>query len=535
VGLSGVFQGGSSRTLTVTGPVSVAVDGGGVRTDTVVPVGATAIVANLTAVDPTGRGFVSIRPGDAGGVPSTSSLNVTAGLTVANSVTVQLDDEGRVDLFYHRAGATTHLLLDIVGYYLEGQGVPGSAGPPGPEGPEGPAGPAGPPGADGTDGAAGPAGADGANGPVSGSACSAAGIDGTVTSGFNVNGVFEVRCLRPIVTTVAGAFRKSGQVDGIGSEVRFSSSQKLVFDQAGNLWTGDFCRILKISGLSPDFEFYPSGRVETVYDDQCVSEGLNGAPDMVFDQEGNLYVVDGDGSKVAKVTDPGTPDMVVSTFAGSELYGYADGNGTSALFRFIRAIAIDASGNLYVADDDWIRKITPSADVTTIAGRVDDGAPYVSEGDPFEVDVHGTFAMAFDASGDLYLSQGDFNRILKISDPGEPGSTVTRVAGNAAGTGGYNDGPVADALFKFQEHLWFDGSGDLYVADCENNRIRKITEPGTADAVVSTIAGSGNYGIADGLAMDAEFACPWGLAGDPLGVLYVMDSDWPGGVLRRIG
>ncbi|MFZ8996969.1 MAG: hypothetical protein ACO3D0_01220, partial [Ilumatobacteraceae bacterium] len=166
-----------------------------------------------------------------------------------------------------------------------------------------------------------------------------------MTSGFNVNGVFEVRCLRPIVTTVAGAFGERNQkVDGIGSEVRFLGSQALVFDQAGNLWTGDGCRILKISGLSAGFEFYPSGRVETVYDDDCVSEGLNGAPDMVFDQEGNLYVVDGDGSKVAKVTDPGTPDMVVSTFAGSELYGYADGNGTSALFRSAYTIAIDASG-----------------------------------------------------------------------------------------------------------------------------------------------------------------------------------------------
>jgi YVTN family beta-propeller protein len=131
VGLAGVFQGGTARKLKVTGPVEVALAGGGTTTATVVPTGATAIVANLTAVRPTGQGYVAIRPGDATGIPSTSNLNVTPGGVFPNLVTVQLDTQGRVDLFYSRTGSSTDLLLDIVGYYLEGQGTPGPEGPPG--------------------------------------------------------------------------------------------------------------------------------------------------------------------------------------------------------------------------------------------------------------------------------------------------------------------------------------------------------------------------------------------------------------------
>jgi len=137
VGLSGQFAGGTSRKLRVTGTVAVALPDGGTGSATVVPTGATAIVANLTAVRPSGKGYVSIRPGDATGTPSTSSLNVTAGEVFPNAVTVKLDSQGRVNLFYSAEGATTDLLLDIVGYYLDGGAAPGPEGPPGPPGPPG--------------------------------------------------------------------------------------------------------------------------------------------------------------------------------------------------------------------------------------------------------------------------------------------------------------------------------------------------------------------------------------------------------------
>jgi len=168
VGLDGPLRTGVSRRLDVTGTVPIATSDTTTSTGSPVPAGATAIVANVTVVAPTAIGWVSVRPGDATGTPTTSSLNIAApGVVVPNAVTVGLPASGpgagHVDLYYHgaEAGSTTHLLVDIVGYYLptstgggggqgeQGPGDQGPAGPRGPAGPEGPEGPPGPPGADG--------------------------------------------------------------------------------------------------------------------------------------------------------------------------------------------------------------------------------------------------------------------------------------------------------------------------------------------------------------------------------------------------
>lgn len=119
LGLAGPFASGVGRDLTVTGVVSVGDGDGGSTAQEIVPAEATAIVANVTAVNPTGRGWVAVRPGDATGVPSTSSLNVQVGLAVPNSVTVGVDPSGRIELYYFsRSGGSVDLVVDIVGYYI---------------------------------------------------------------------------------------------------------------------------------------------------------------------------------------------------------------------------------------------------------------------------------------------------------------------------------------------------------------------------------------------------------------------------------
>ena len=161
VGLDGAFRGNTSRKLDITGTIDYVASTNpdfspNISRKIVVPDGATAIVANLTVTQPTNTGFVSIRPGTATGTPSTSNINIPApGSDIPNSVTVELPTTGplagHVDLYYNPVGATTHLIMDIVGYYTEGTGTPGPAGPAGPEGPEGPTGPEGPEGPAGTD------------------------------------------------------------------------------------------------------------------------------------------------------------------------------------------------------------------------------------------------------------------------------------------------------------------------------------------------------------------------------------------------
>jgi hypothetical protein len=138
VGLAGPFVSALSQKLQVTGPVPTTTG-----TQTPVPIGATGVLLNVTVVGPTAAGFLSVRPGDATGAPSTSSLNFRAGDIVPNSVQVGLPtagaNAGEIDITYDAygvAGPTTEVLIDVVGYMVEGAG-----GTPGPVGPVGPAGP----------------------------------------------------------------------------------------------------------------------------------------------------------------------------------------------------------------------------------------------------------------------------------------------------------------------------------------------------------------------------------------------------------
>lgn len=184
IGLAGTFVGGSSRTLDVTGSVPVVLPGNTAGTATVVPDGATAVVANVTAVRPTSTGYVSVRPGTATGTPTTSNINIpNPGGQYPNSVTVELPTSGAkagtIDLYYFSdtPGGRTHLLVDIVGYYLPGgSGIPGPAGPAGPTGPQGPAGPTG------------PAGTPGAAATAGNSTVRAADDSGAVSIAIGTNG-----------------------------------------------------------------------------------------------------------------------------------------------------------------------------------------------------------------------------------------------------------------------------------------------------------------------------------------------------------
>lgn len=159
VGLEGPLVAGQGRVLDLTGTIPVVLPGNKPGSAQLIPDGATAIVANLTAVAPTAIGYVSIRPGNAVGEPTTSNINVTQpGAVLPNSVTVPLHTDGTVNLYYFgvQPGATADVLLDVVGYYTAGG--TGPQGPPGPVGATGARGPSGPVGATGPQGPAGAAG-----------------------------------------------------------------------------------------------------------------------------------------------------------------------------------------------------------------------------------------------------------------------------------------------------------------------------------------------------------------------------------------
>ena len=233
---------------------------------------------------------------------------------------------------------------------------------------------------------------------------------------------------------------------------------------------------------------------------------FNNPGGLTLDAQGNLYVID--GTRIREISVTG----IVSTVAGNDTSGYKDGKGINAEFRGPDAIAVDAQGNLYVGDagNHYIRKITPSGDVTTLAGNGNYG---YTDGTAASAEFENPDAITVDGQGNIYIGDFATSRIRKIT----PLGMVTTIAGN---TNGFEDGPVISAAFYGPRGIAVDGGGNLYIVDCDNNRIRKIASSGE----VTTIAGNGNAGLLDGQGINAEFNLPASMAIDANGNLYVADQ-----------
>lgn len=202
-------------------------------------------------------------------------------------------------------------------------------------------------------------------------------------------------------------------------------------------------------------------------------------------------------------------EFQVSTFAGST-NGFADGTGIDAQFDYPRGITIDNAGNFYITDtgNHKIRKITPNGTVSTIAGSIEGDA----DGTGTNAQFNAPEGIAIDSQGNLYIADRDNNKIRKIT----PNGAVTTLAGNTAG---YADGTGADAQFYGPTGITVDNQDNLYVADNNNNKIRKVTQNG----VVSTVAGN-NSGDTDGTGTNAQFNGPQEITADSQGNLYIADS-----------
>jgi sugar lactone lactonase YvrE len=220
-----------------------------------------------------------------------------------------------------------------------------------------------------------------------------------------------------------------------------------------------------------------------------------------------VYIADTDNHKIRKIT----PAGVATTLAGSTTSGAADGIGTAAQFNWPNAIAVDASGTVYVADfNHKIRKITPDGIVTTLAGS---GTAGSADGTGATAQFNNPGRIAVDAGGNIYLAEINNHTIRKIT----PDGVVTTLAGST--TPGFVDGTGAAARFNTPVSVAVDPSGNVYVTDYFNHVIRKITPAG----VVTTFAGSGTPGAADGIGTDTQFRFPSGIAINALGNIYVSD------------
>jgi hypothetical protein len=212
------------------------------------------------------------------------------------------------------------------------------------------------------------------------------------------------------------------------------------------------------------------------------------------------------------VTSPYMETVVwtTSTIAGSGSPGFADGVGSLAMFISPTGVALDSFGNIYVADsrNNRIRKIEASGVVTTIAGK------YLGfvDGTGTNARFYNPTGITVDLVGNVYVSEQYQNSIRKITTSG----VVSTLAG---GNSGYADGTGSNAKFNSPLGVSVDSSGNIYVADSGNARIRKITSTG----LVTTFAGSGIPGLADGEGTNSKFKSPYGVAVDMYGNIYVAD------------
>jgi sugar lactone lactonase YvrE len=219
-------------------------------------------------------------------------------------------------------------------------------------------------------------------------------------------------------------------------------------------------------------------------------------------------------------TDQSAAYGTVSTVVGSA-QGYQNGTGTAALFYRPTAVALDAAGNMYVADsyNSVIRKVTADGITTTLAGN---GTLGYTDGAAADAQFYVPSGIAVDAAGNVFVADMGNNMIRKIT----PAGVVSTFAGN--GVAGYTNGTGTLALFNSPAGLAFDAAGNLYVADSGNNLIRMITPAG----VVTTVVGSRAAGYVNGTGIATALNKPNSIAFDAAGIMYVTEPS--NNVIRKI-
>jgi uncharacterized protein (TIGR03437 family) len=327
------------------------------------------------------------------------------------------------------------------------------------------------------------------------------------------------------ITTVAGngsaAFSGDG---GPATSASLDGPWGVAVDPAGNLYIADIYneRIRRVSG----------GTITTVAGNGSSGFAGDGGPatsaslllddsGVALDSTGNLYIADSGNYRVRRVTN-GT----ITTIAGNGTAGLSGNGGpaTAASLNAPEGVAVDSAGNLYIADvwNGQIRMVSGGT-ITTVAGTGASG--FSGEGGPATTaSLYYPFGVAVDSSGNLYIADTLNGRIRKVS-----GGTITTVAGNGNPGFSGDGGPATSALLDNPNGVSADSAGNLYIADTFNNRIRKVS-----GETIATVAGNGAPAFSGdgGPATGASLKVPAGVAVDSAGNLYIADSG--NGRIRKV-
>jgi sugar lactone lactonase YvrE len=257
-----------------------------------------------------------------------------------------------------------------------------------------------------------------------------------------------------VVTTVAGG-GPAGAIDGNGTSATFQNPAGLTVDNTGNIYVADYANhMIRKIDVSNNVTTFAGHKAPGFDNGKGTAASFAGPTDIKIDASGSLYVADFVNEAIRKIT----VDGIVSTFASVRLPVDQPG------FNFPEGIAFDQSNNLYATTSSLkIKKITPTGVVSTFAGS---GLSGSDNGPADKASFYSMFSLTVDKDGNVYVT--DNNTIRKIKSDG----SVTTVAGLS--TAGAIDGGVAIAAFNRPYGIALDKAGNIFVADMKNNLIRKI-------------------------------------------------------------
>ncbi|MFI5096581.1 MAG: NHL repeat-containing protein [Candidatus Acidiferrales bacterium] len=344
-------------------------------------------------------------------------------------------------------------------------------------------------------------------------ACSLSSCGGGSGGNFSSGGGGGQGSTPPGIYTVAGTGVSGYTGDGGPAQsAELNSPYGVSIDALGNIYIAD-------TGNRVIRKVDSSGKITTIAGNgnqgyngdgmPAVSAALYAPYRVVADRAGNVYIADYYNNRIRKVDTSGT----ITTVAGTGTQGY-NGDGipaSTAQLNFPSAVAVDASGNIYIADtwNNLIRKIDTSGMISTIAGTgfpgvLGDGGPATS------AQVYQPIGLAVDSLGNVYIADFGNSKIRKVDTSG----TINTIAGTGSIGNSGDGGPATAAFLNQPTGVAVDRAGNVYIADNQNSRVRKVDTSGTITTIVST----STSGI-------SALFFPEDVAVDAAGHVYIADNN----------
>lgn len=348
----------------------------------------------------------------------------------------------------------------------------------------------------------------------------------TAVDAFTVNAVTPPGASSSTVSTLAGSAGNPGFTDGTGSAARFRSLAGIAAAPNEVIYVADAGNhaIRRVDGNGAVTTLAGSGS-PGFFDDQGAFAEFNNPQGVAVDASGNVYVADTGNHSIRKIDSSGN----VTTFAGDGTAGLTNGTGAAARFNTPKGVAIDSLGKVYVADtgNHAVRKIEPNGAVTTLAG---DGT--AGSADSPNARFNGLAGIAVDGQTIyVYLADTGIHRIRRLEANGVNNPVIT-LAGQERG---FKDGLASESRFADPVGIATDGAGHLVIAETTNSLIREVDPARALDAqpnAVYTLAGTGQRGSTDGAGNAAKFNKPGGVAVLTSSAVIVADSG--NNTLRKI-